>query len=141
MKKNTWNFILGGILLFLFAGLVWTGLLIHYVLPPRHGRFRDMELLLWGRDRHDYGAVHFYLAMTAIALLIVHVWLHWSWVCGTIKRFLGRAQVVYSRRMTYGVVFLLILTTGLAGSLMWASSEVTNVAMAVSYTHLRAHET
>ncbi|MBN1764594.1 MAG: DUF4405 domain-containing protein [Sedimentisphaerales bacterium] len=127
MKRNTWNFIVDVITLFAFVGLVWTGFLIHYVLPPRHGRLFGTELLLWGWDRHNYGQVHFYLAIGMTGLSAVHVWLHWSWVCGTIGSLFGRTKAGYSRRVIYGLIFLLIVSGAMVGSLLWANTRVQKI--------------
>ena len=141
MKRNTWNFILDGMLLLLFGGLVWTGFLIHYILPPRHGHFRGTELLLWGWDRHDYGKIHFYLAITTLVLITAHLWLHWSWVCGTIRSLLGQGRLKSGRRIIYGVIFLLILAAGIVGSLVWVNTQVENVALENNRREYRKGET
>ncbi len=129
MKRNTWNFIVDGVTLMLFGGLAWTGFLMHYVLPPRYGRAHGTDLLLWGWDRHDYGQIHFYLALGMLALIVIHVWLHWSWVCSTVSSLLGRAKVKYGWRIIYGVIFFLILAAGTAGSLVWTNAQVEHIVI------------
>jgi hypothetical protein len=128
MKRNTINFWIDSLTLAVFTGLAWTGCLIHYILPPRYGRAKGVEMLLWGWDRHDYGQVHFYLAITLLVLLLVHVWLHWAWVCNTIANLLGRAKAPYAKRLMYGLIVLLLLTAGTAGSLMWVNTQVETIA-------------
>ena len=129
MKRNTWNFLIDGLTLVVFVGLAWTGILIHYILPPRYGRGAGAEMLLWGWDLHDYGQVHFYLALSALALVLLHVWLHWAWVCNTIANLLGLSKASYARRLLYGLIFLLLLTGGTAGSLMWVNTQVETIAL------------
>ncbi len=124
MKRNTIHFCIDVLTLAAFVGLAWTGCLIHYILPPRHGRAKGIEMLLWGWDRHDYGQVHFYLAISALALVLVHVWLHWAWVCSTVASFWDRAKVPYGKRLIYGLIVFLLLTAGAAGSLIWVNSQV-----------------
>lgn len=128
MKRNTINFWLDTLLLVVLAGLAWTGCLIHYILPPRHGRTKGVEMLLWGWDRHDYGQVHFYLSIGLLALLLIHVWLHWSWVCNTISNLFGRSKAGYAKRLIYGLIVLLLLAAGTAGSLIWANTQVETIA-------------
>jgi len=128
MKRNTWNFVIDALTMAVFVGLAWTGFLIHYVLPPRLGRAKGVEMFLWGWDRHDYGQVHFYLAISALALTLVHVWLHWGWVCSTIANLFGRTKAPYARRLIYGLIVLLLLTAGTVGSLLWANTQVETVA-------------
>ena len=129
MKRNTWNFVIDVLTLVAFGGLAWIGFLIHYVLPPGHGQGGGGRgLLLWGWNRHDFGRLHFYLAMGMLLLVMVHLWLHWAWVCNTIANLLGRAKAPYVRRLIYGLIVLLLLTAGTAGSLMWANTQVETIA-------------
>jgi hypothetical protein len=127
MKRNTINFWIDTLTLAVFAGLAWTGCLIHYILPPRHGRAKGVEMLLWGWDRHDFGQVHFYLAISALVLILLHVWLHWAWVCSTIANLFDRSKAPYARRLLYGLIFLLLLTGGTAGSLIWVNTQVETI--------------
>lgn len=57
-------------------GLTSTGLLIWLRLPPGSGR----AATVWSLDRHGWGEVHFWIAMAAIATLLVHLALHWKWI-------------------------------------------------------------
>jgi hypothetical protein len=45
-------------------------------------------LLLWGFGRHDWGAIHFWLSIALGVLIVLHIVLHWSWVCATTRRHL-----------------------------------------------------
>ena len=65
-----------------------------YVLPPgtsgrgrqlhdRTGREHIKDLL--ALDRHEWGAIHFYIAACFVSLIIVHIVLHWSWIKNYIK--------------------------------------------------------
>ena len=114
MKRNTLNFYVDlASFLVLFALLV-TGLLIHYVLPPcgncsGDGSGVSKELTLWGFGRHDFGKVHFYLALATASLVLVHICLHWAWVCATCCNLLGLKVVSPDRQERYGILLLLIL--------------------------------
>jgi len=122
MKRNTLNFVVDLISLVVMLGMVWTGLLIHYVLPPGHGRGHGMSL--WGWDRHGYGDVHFYLALVLMGLMVVHIWLHWAWVCATISKTLGSESSGKFKRGIYGIIFLIIIGVLIAGSLYWVNGQV-----------------
>lgn len=82
MKRNTLNFIVDAISALVVLGLVTTGLLVRFVLPPGSGSRR----LLWTMDRHEWGDVHFWLAVAGGAMLLLHVALHWQWACVTVLR-------------------------------------------------------
>ena len=77
MRRNTLYFIIDTVLFLAVLGLVTTGLLLKFVLPPGSGR---RSQILWNLRRHDWGDVHFWLAATIILFLIAHVALHWHWV-------------------------------------------------------------
>lgn len=106
--------------LIVMLGLAATGGLIHFVLPAGSGRFRE----LFGWNRHDIGQVHFYLAVATVALLVLHVLLHWSWVCCVVAKALGRGFPSQRIRTVWGVGLLLGITLLLVAGLWWASRMV-----------------
>ena len=86
MKRNTLNFLVDLISALVLLGIIATGLVVRFVLPPGSGHGR----VLWGLDRHEWGDVHFWVAVAAGVLLLVHVALHWQWVCLTAVRLFRR---------------------------------------------------
>lgn len=122
MKRSALNFLIDVLTFLVFFAKVWTGFLIHYVLPPGGGR--GHALTLWGMNRHDYGNVHFYLALAMVALIIVHIWLHWPWVCSILSNLLGASQPKRSRRTLYGTILLLVIGIVTASSLLWVKTRV-----------------
>jgi len=93
MRRTTVNFIvdlLGFVDLLLLAA---TGVIMKWVLPPGSGGgghgygFRGGrgpgagEVKQWlGLGRHDWGDVHFILALLFLSLILVHLVLHWTWI-------------------------------------------------------------
>lgn len=125
MLRNRINLLLDIVSLLVFLALLETGLLIRYVLPP--GSTGGRGLSLWGWSRHDWGRVHWWLAVGLVALMLVHVALHWQWICTTLARVLraGPAPIGSSRaRNVYGVVFLAFTLLLTAGGLWWAGTQV-----------------
>ncbi len=129
MRKNTINFIVDLITLIVMLSLISTGLIIRYILPPGSGGHAGGRgLLLWGMHRHDWGDIHFWLSMTLILLLLIHLILHWSWVMGTIRcwfrkkdcessiRQSKRAQHLYGVSFLFGLIFLV-------GGFFWLSQS------------------
>jgi mono/diheme cytochrome c family protein len=67
----------------LLTAMVGTGYILWFALPPGTNRTH----VLWGLLRHQWGAVHFWTSMTLLAILALHVALHWRWlVTGLSKR-------------------------------------------------------
>ena len=67
-------------LLIVMIGMGVTGGILHFVLPPGTGRSRT----LLGLGRHDFSQIHFCIAALVIALLAVHLLLHWKWIYGVV---------------------------------------------------------
>lgn len=82
-----------------FVALTASGVLMRYVLPPGSGRF----VSVWGLNRHEWGTVHFWVAVGFLAILAVHLILHWRWILGTLR---GRARNASGARFALGVVGL-----------------------------------
>jgi hypothetical protein len=89
MRKLTVNFVVDLAACVAMILLAATGLIIRYVLPAGSGgRGGGSQLLLWGFGRHDWGALHFWLSVALGVLIVLHIVLHWSWVCATTRRHL-----------------------------------------------------
>src|SRR5579864_1668435 len=98
--------------------LITTGFLLEYVLPPGSGRLgtegfgigpgglRRPILLLWGLTRHEWGNVHFYLALALMAALSLHLVLHWQWFVCMVK---GKPREGSGLRVSVGVLGLVSL--------------------------------
>ncbi len=94
MSRTTLNFLvdlMGFVDLLLLAA---TGAVMKWVLPPssggghgygfREGRGPDPGAAqvkqLLGLGRHDWGDIHFILALLFVFLILVHIVLHWTWI-------------------------------------------------------------
>ena len=90
MSRNTINFILDVVSFLALLGLTITGFIMKYVLPPGTGGMgnvlhggtgRNVQVKdLWSMTRHEWGSIHFYLAVVFVILMITHVILHWRWI-------------------------------------------------------------
>lgn len=127
MKRNTLNFVVDGVSAVVMAGMIATGLLVRFVLPPGSGSRRSV----WGLGRHEWGDVHFWIAVAVGALLVVHVALHWHWVCVTVLRLCSarseRGAGAWGRNLG-GVAFLVGLVAVFAGFVLAANRSVKEVA-------------
>jgi uncharacterized iron-regulated membrane protein len=136
MTRNTLNFVIDIITACLMGAMIATGLLLRLVLPPGSGGFST----LWGRSRHEWGDIHFYLALAIIGILVIHMALHWKWVCVTAlrcvpgcgTRSLPRAVMVN----VLGIVFALVLT-GVFSTFVWSATDRVQTDRELSAGHLR----
>lgn len=124
-QRNMLNFVIDALTLLVALGLVATGLMMKFILPPGSAR---NGLLLWGWNRHEWGDVHFWLSMAAIGLVVVHLFLHWQWVCTTIGRMFtgpGYGTPTRGRRLAGGIAALILCVGLVGGFMMLASMNVT----------------
>jgi hypothetical protein len=89
MKRSTLNFFVDLISFVTLVGMVLTGIIMKYILPPgtgacgigfRGGRGEEQVRDLWSMTRHEWGQVHFDLAVLFAILMVLHIILHWTWV-------------------------------------------------------------
>ncbi len=122
IKMTTLNFWVDAVTGLVLLLEIWTGLLIRFVLPPGQGRGKNW--LLWGLNRHAYGSIHFYLAIAMIVLVLIHLWLHWAWVCSVFRNLLGRSVPEKKTRALWGIGLLLMVAGLIAATLFWANTLV-----------------
>ncbi len=75
MKQKDLNFYIDIVSAVCFLSLAGTGVITHFVLPPRSGHASFL-----GLTRHDWGDVHFWIAAFFSVIIIVHLVLHWKWL-------------------------------------------------------------
>lgn len=131
MRRDALNFVVDLLALVAMMGLIATGLVQRYLLPPgsRGGR----GLLLWGLGRHEWGDVHFWIAVALGALLVLHVALHWTWVCVLVTRWLRPAGAPAgvpsaTKRSLGGLIFFVALVLLTAGFVWMAGRQMTTGA-------------
>lgn len=101
LKRPAVNFLVDAFAFVCFVFLTTTGILMHYILPPGTGGARST----WGLGRHDWGAIHFWLAVAFLAALAVHLILHWRWITAMVR---GRSREIENPRprVAFGLVSL-----------------------------------
>jgi hypothetical protein len=103
MKKAHLNLLIDVILFLQLAAMVGLGLLIQYVLVPGRRRLElygpGTELSFWGWDRHQWGALHYWIGLAFLALIVLHVVLHWDMVRAIAARMIPNRGVRWSAAM------------------------------------------
>jgi len=125
MKRATVNLVLACLAAIVMMGLIWTGIIIRYTLPPGSGASR----FLWGLARHQWGDVHFWLAVAMGGVVLLHVALHWTWVISVIAgRRMGRQGRAPSapRRVLAGAGVLVSLAGLILGLWLLSLRQVEN---------------
>lgn len=129
MKRSTLNLTIDLISLMGVLVLVATGLLTRFILPP--GSRGGAGLSLWGWTRHDWGDLHFYVALGIASLLVLHLALHWSWAWAVSRNILLRRPnatgITPWKRNAIGAGGLLLLVAVIASFLALAEANVQSV--------------
>ena len=107
IRKHTQNVLVDTLSLLCMLILTFTGLLIHYKLPPG-----SKGASVWGLSRHEWGEFHFWVAMVLIALITVLILLHIPWIKGVIYPKKDEKKKV--KLMAFTITILFILAVGIA---------------------------
>ena len=108
MDKSKLNFVIDATMFICLMAMVGLGFLMRYTMPPGE-RLREAlgtnPYMTWlGWDRHDWGDIHFYLAVIFLTLLVFHTILHWKQIVGMFHRLIPDPKL----RFRYGLIFLLV---------------------------------
>lgn len=119
MKKLTRtdaNFCLDVFLLITFVLLCTCATIVEFVFPP--GPQAD-GWLLWGHSYVEWSRFEFGVLSVLAAAILLHIMLHWTWVCGVVASRLGRKGANAAARdeptRTLWGVGLLIFVVNVAG--------------------------
>lgn len=122
VSRTAVNFMVDTVLLLLVMSLLFTAAVLRFVFPAPSA---SGGWTLWSYDYDAWAAFQFVLAAILGLAILLHVMLHWSWVCGVVlTRILGRSgraarlddgqQTLWGVGMLIAVVNILGLLVGLA---------------------------
>ncbi len=89
MSKTSINFLLDCFLLLLFLVLIWVSVIVRFIFPPG---VASTGYSLWGLEYADWIGWQFGLLAAMAASVLVHIMLHWNWVCGVISSYIARQR-------------------------------------------------
>lgn len=88
MNRTLLNIIIDLLATLSFLGMIATGYLLRFPLPPGSNKTHS----LWGLTRHQWGDIHFWISAALLLIMLVHLALHWNWIvtvigkrCGLVK--------------------------------------------------------
>jgi len=96
--------------------MIATGYILRFPLPPSTNRTHE----LWGLSRHEWGTLHSWASIGLLAVLFVHLLLHWEWIFATVRRRFTSAQAAPAQRLHAGIITVAALLV-LGGLFAWAS--------------------
>jgi hypothetical protein len=121
ISRTLVNFWLDGLLGLLFVALCVVAVIVQFVFPPG---IAARDWVLWGMSYGQWCSVQFgLLALLGLGVLL-HVMLHWTWVCCVLsKRILGKSEMPDDGiRTVYGVgllIGLLLIGAIAVGAAQW----------------------
>lgn len=105
--KTKANFIIDVVMFLIMMLLTGTGFLRKYVLlsgqQSRAIYGRKVEQIFLGFTRDDWSDIHLYLGYLLLALLVLHIVLHWSTIKTMYRQLIGSSGI----RLALAVVFVL----------------------------------
>ena len=113
MSRTIVNFLLDALLLATFMTLAATAVIVRFVFPPGT---QAEGWTLWGSGYDAWVGLWFNVLAVLALMVLVHVMLHWSWVCGVVgsrlSKWRGRTVRIDEANQTiYGVGLLVVLFT------------------------------
>jgi hypothetical protein len=116
MQRTHLNFVVDVFAFAAFMALLSTGVLLRYLLPPGSGALvgrgigrgagQQTVLLLWGSMRHEWSDIRFWIANALLAVLAVHLFLHWKWIVCVVR---GAHSEASGQRFLVGLASLCAL--------------------------------
>ncbi len=82
MKRSTANVLIDTVAAICLLGMIGSGYILRFPLPPGTNK----RLMLWGLSRHEWGDVHFWTAILLLAVLLIHLMLHWDWIVSVARK-------------------------------------------------------
>ena len=129
MKKSNQNFIIDSLAIIAFLFLTTTGVLMRYLLPPGSGKHST----IWGLDRHEWGAIHFWLSVVFFSILALHLFYHWRWI---IKVASGKPKDYSRNRLLFGVIgFIVIILFAIAPLVTPVEKEINKIEHSSQENH------
>ena len=111
MKKPILNFTINTVMTICMSIIIGTGFLLKYTLIPGKERWikygNNVELYFFGMDRHEWGTIHLILGIVLLALVVLHIVLHWKIIISVYKKLIKQP-------LTKKIVALLFLVLCLA---------------------------
>ncbi len=131
MNRTLANIIIDIIAAFLLLGMIATGYLLRFPLPPGSNKM----LNLWGYTRHQWGDVHFWISLGLLIVFVIHLALHWNWIVTVIGKRCYWVKTAHPSLIRSGIltsVIVILLMTLFAWT---AQNSVTEIADPIRGKH------
>ncbi|MHC5109983.1 MAG: DUF4405 domain-containing protein [Planctomycetota bacterium] len=122
MSRSAVNFLVDSLLALNLLALLASASIVRLVFPRGS---ESAGWRVWGLDYNTWCDVHFGILGLFALTILIHVVLHWTWVCGFVtarlaRRYGNRARINDSEKTLYGVMTLIGALTLLGSVLLGA---------------------
>lgn len=97
MNKSKLNFIIDIFMFICMTLIASIGFLIKFTLIPGSESWeiygKNVDLFLFGMDRHQWGTIHLYIGFVLLGLLILHIYLHWKTIVGLYRKLITSPKI------------------------------------------------
>jgi hypothetical protein len=124
MNRTIANIIFDVIAAFLLLGMIATGYLLRFPLPPGSNK----TLSLWGLTRHQWGDIHFWISLGLLVVLVIHLVLHWNWIVTVIGKRCHLVKSAHPSLVRSGILTSCIVTLAITLFAWTAQNSVTEIA-------------
>ncbi len=108
-QKSKLNFIIDVLMFIVMMAIGGIGLLIKFVLVPGSKIWEiygeNVDLFLWGWDRHQWGSVHLILGYILLGLLVLHIVFHWKQIIVMFK------SLITNKSLRIVLTFLFVIVS------------------------------
>lgn len=132
MSRTRWNTVVDAVAYFGLVLLASSGLMLRFQLPPGSGGLHGIGsgpgagdrsvTIVWGLSRHEWGNIHYWIALLLMGVLAVHLILHWKWIVSILGK--KAHPDVSGARFMLGIAGL-ILVSLLAAAPLLTPAETT----------------
>jgi len=106
--KSKINFIIDILMYVVMMAIGGIGFLMKFVLVSGSERWEiygdNVDLFLWGWDRHQWGTLHLIFGYLLLGLLLLHIVLHWSQIKSMFRNLIHKR----SKRVALTLVFVIL---------------------------------
>ncbi|KIQ94497.1 cytochrome b [Anoxybacillus thermarum] len=109
--KVRFSFLLNVLLLLSMTAIIVTGILISKVVFPHFS----------GGENHDLRELHDIFSKVTLALIGVHIALHWQWIIGVFRKMFKTKDGHWHKKSLAAAAFLIVI---FAGTMQWLAVNV-----------------
>lgn len=106
--RSAVDYVIDTLLAITLLVIVFIGVLLAWFIP-KGAEAPGYEKYLWGLHRHEWGELHLWVALAFLALVIIHLALHWRWLKTCARQRLPRSIIVWFLVVAVGAALIVAI--------------------------------